>query len=80
MQTEGGMEIVSCEEDGSVLVWRGGELIQSLRHPCCLWVVKSLAGEQIYFIVSFIVGITSGIYGYNCGFSISFFNSFHFGC
>eukprot|EP01032_Pedospumella_encystans_P017669 gene17669-20125_t len=44
LETEGGMEIVSCAEDGSVLVWRDGELIQSLRHPCCVWAVKPLAG------------------------------------
>ena len=45
------MEIVSCAEDGSVLVWRDGELIQSLRHPCCVWAVKPLNGESFYLVL-----------------------------
>lgn len=36
------MEVVSCGEDGSVMVWSGAELVQSLPHPCCVWAVKSI--------------------------------------
>lgn len=36
------MEVVSCGEDGSVLVWNNAELVQSLRHPCCVWAVKAI--------------------------------------
>jgi hypothetical protein len=42
------MEIVSCGEDGSVLVWSGGELLQSLPHPCCVWAVKALPGTGAF--------------------------------
>jgi hypothetical protein len=48
LDTEGGMEIVSCGEDGSVLVWSGGELLQSLPHPCCVWAVKALPGTGAF--------------------------------
>jgi hypothetical protein len=44
LDTEGGMDIVSCGEDGSVLVWSGAELVQSVPHPCCVWTVKALPG------------------------------------
>lgn len=33
---------VSCGEDGSVVVWRGGELQQVLPHPASVWAVGSL--------------------------------------
>jgi len=42
------MEVVSCGEDGSVLVWRDAELVQSLRHPCCVWAVKAIPNSGMY--------------------------------
>ncbi len=38
------MDVVSCGEDGSVLVWSGAELVQSVPHPCSVWAVKALPG------------------------------------
>jgi phospholipase A-2-activating protein len=33
---------VSCGEDGSVVVWKGGEMEQVLPHPSSVWAVSSL--------------------------------------
>jgi WD40 repeat protein len=37
---------VTCAEDGSVVVWRGSELYQSLPHPCCVWDVCSVRSRS----------------------------------
>lgn len=51
------MEVVSCGEDGSVLVWSGGELVQSLPHPCCVWAVKAVPGTGKFTCVHFTVAV-----------------------
>lgn len=43
---------MSCGEDGSVIVWCGAELMQSLPHPACVWAVKSLPGSGTHPITS----------------------------
>lgn len=34
---DGEVGSVTCAEDGSVVVWKGTEMLQSLLHPCCVW-------------------------------------------
>ena len=34
--------VVSAGEDGSLMVWRGTELLQSIPHPTCVWAVAAL--------------------------------------
>ena len=60
------MEIVSCAEDGSVLLWRDGELIQSLRHPCCVWAVKPLNGKSFYLVLFCILSSKISLPMYVC--------------
>lgn len=44
LDTESGMDFVSCGEDGSLMVWRGTEPLQSVPHPSCVWCLASLPG------------------------------------
>mmetsp|Transcript_15409 Transcript_15409/g.23236 ORF Transcript_15409/g.23236 Transcript_15409/m.23236 type:complete len:803 (-) Transcript_15409:116-2524(-) len=37
---------VSCGEDGSVVVWKGTELFQSIPHPSCVWAVTTVVNGQ----------------------------------
>jgi len=37
LQTGTGMGLVSCGEDGSVVVWEGAERTQSIMHPSSVW-------------------------------------------
>jgi hypothetical protein len=39
LDTDSGMDFVSCGEDGSLVVWQGTESIQSIPHPNTLWCV-----------------------------------------
>ena len=45
-----GMGLVSCGEDGSVIVWNGSEMLQSIPHPCCVWCVVALPNTDGDFI------------------------------
>jgi phospholipase A-2-activating protein len=36
---------VTCGEDGSVVVWKGTELYQSIPHPACVWAVCTLGSQ-----------------------------------
>eukprot|EP01034_Spumella_vulgaris_P024328 gene24328-30651_t len=40
--SSGSMEVVSCGEDGSVAVWSGTELVQSIPHPTSVWCVLAI--------------------------------------
>jgi PFU (PLAA family ubiquitin binding)/WD domain, G-beta repeat len=43
LETASGMDIVSCGEDGSVVVWENLGLLQSIPHPSCVWCVLPLS-------------------------------------
>ena len=45
-----GMDTVSCGEDGSVMIWSGTELLQSIPHPACVWCVLSVPNSGGDFI------------------------------
>ena len=51
------MSHVSCGEDGSVCVWNGMELLQSIPHPSCVWCVVAIPGTD----GDFITGCNDGI-------------------
>jgi phospholipase A-2-activating protein len=36
------MEVVSCGEDGSVVVWSGTEIVQTIPHPTSVWCVLAI--------------------------------------
>eukprot|EP01039_Chlorochromonas_danica_P003554 gene3555-3892_t len=40
------VEVVSCGEDGSVCVWRNGDLLQTIYHPSTVWAVLGLTLDQ----------------------------------
>lgn len=44
LSTPDELDIVSCGEDGSVIVWRDMSMLQSIPHPCCVWCVLPLQG------------------------------------
>lgn len=52
LHCDGGMTIVSCGEDGSVVVWCGTEMTQSIPHPCCVWAVVALPGTDGDFVTA----------------------------
>lgn len=46
LQTPSGADLVSCGEDGSVMVWQGTEPLQSIPHPSCVWCAVALPHDQ----------------------------------
>lgn len=51
------MSHVSCGEDGSVCVWNGTELLQSIPHPSCVWCVVAIPGTD----GDFLTGCNDGV-------------------
>jgi len=45
-----GMGLVSCGEDGSVIVWNGSEMHQSIPHPSCVWCLLAIPNTDGDFI------------------------------
>ena len=56
------MDFVSCGEDGSVMVWEGMELLQSIPHPCCVWCVLAVITPGLEG--DFITGGNDGVIRY----------------
>ena len=48
--TLSGLGVVSCGEDGSVLVWEGSQLVQCIMHPACVWCAVGVPGTEGDFI------------------------------
>eukprot|EP01031_Cornospumella_fuschlensis_P032032 gene32032-38734_t len=46
LASESGMDSVSCGEDGSVCVWQGTDLLQSLPHPNTVWTLLALPNDM----------------------------------
>ena len=42
-----GFKIVTCGEDGSVIVWQGTEFFQSIPHPKSVWAVCELPNAEV---------------------------------
>lgn len=50
LDTPSGMDIVSCGEDGSVMVWSGTEAVQSIPHPASVWCAVAVPGTDGDFV------------------------------
>lgn len=37
--------LVSCAENGSVIIWKDFQMLQEIIHPCCVWTVLALDGN-----------------------------------
>eukprot|EP01038_Epipyxis_sp_PR26KG_P006801 gene6801-9316_t len=52
-----GMDLVSCGEDGSCMVWSGTDLVQSIMHPQCVWCVLAIPNSG----GDFVTGCNDGV-------------------
>lgn len=50
LHTNSGMSVVSCGEDGSVMVSEGLEPVQSIPHPTCVWCVIGIPDARGGFV------------------------------
>jgi WD40 repeat protein len=46
LDTPTGLDTVSCGEDGSVCVWQGTELLQSIPHPTSVWCACGIPSQE----------------------------------
>ena len=50
LSSSSGLGIVSCGEDGSVMVWEGSVAVQTIMHPSCVWCAVGVPDTEGDFI------------------------------